>query len=82
MSPTQGGCACSYQAPAQVCEGIHRSPRSAARKEHHYKVVAIGQEDDGEGGKVDVGFYRRLLKSGKLSGKRYFETVDEIKSYM
>jgi hypothetical protein len=37
-----------------------------------FKVVGIGQEEDGDGKKVDVGYYKRM---------RFYETVNELKSY-
>jgi hypothetical protein len=42
-----------------------------------YIVVGIGQEEDGNGKKVYVGYYRRMLKNEQLKGKRFYETVEE-----
>jgi hypothetical protein len=63
--------------------GPHKELISKVFKEKNitYKVVAIWKEKDEDGKLIDVGYYKRLLKSGKLQGKRYYETIDEIKGY-
>jgi hypothetical protein len=44
-------------------------------------VTGIGKERDPDGNIVDVAYYKRLLKTGKLQGKRYYEVVEDVKAY-
>jgi transposase InsO family protein len=64
-------------------QGVHKALLGKIFKDKNitYKVTGIGKEKDQNGDLVDVAYYKRLLRSGKLQARRYYEVVEDVKAY-